>query len=93
MTTPLFCVGDLVTVDDRDTAYILCVNINNETILYNVKYSVGNQSESDVEQTRCKSTTIFTGTSNQSGVNRNFPASNAIQRNASSNNTNQNSTN
>ena len=94
MTTPLFRIGDLVTVDDRDTAYILCVSINNDTILYKVKYSVGNQTENDVEQTRCKSTTIFGGTSNRSGVNRHFPASSAIQRqrNAPSNNTNRNST-
>ena len=59
LTTPLFCIGDLVTVDDKDIAYILHVTINDDSILYKVNYSIGNCSENDVEQTRCKPTTIF----------------------------------
>ena len=74
MVTPLFRVGDLVLVDNKDKVYILAVNIQdivlNGSILYEVRYVIGNQTQNDVEQHRLSSTTILSQSSTRSGASR-----------------------
>ena len=64
MSNPLFCISDLVVVDDKDVGYILDVTINDNSILYKVKYSIDSRTEIGIEQTRCRPTTMFNNTSN-----------------------------
>ena len=61
MITPLYHVGDLVLIDDKDKAFIVEVDeqsIVDGCFLYKVKYLVGGQEENNVKQNRCKGTIL-----------------------------------
>ena len=82
MASPLFHVGDLVLIDDKNKAYILEIDIQaivNGSILYKVRYAVGNQIEDNVKQSRCRITTILsspaTTRDSHSSLNRCSPSS------------------
>lgn len=74
MASPLFSVGDLVLIDDKDRAHIIEMNTQttgNGSILYKVRNVVGNQIQDNIEQHRCKITTSTSSssTSSQSETN------------------------
>ena len=83
MSTPLFHIGDIVQIDEKDSAYILEANVNGPTISYKIRYHVGNHIENGVEQSRCRGATLLGSTGNRSGTNRHFPASTNIYPEAS----------
>ena len=87
MSTPLFHIGDIVQIDEKDSAYIVEANVNGTTISYKVCYHVGNHTENAVEQSRCRAATLLGSTGNRSGTNRHFTASSNIQRRLPLNNT------
>ena len=89
MVSPLFNVGDLTLIDEKDKAYILEVDIQaivDGSILYKICYQVGNYVQNNIEEKRCKATTLFDSATTRSGTNRHFPSLNFIQRRQSSNN-------
>ena len=71
---PLFNVGDIVKVDDKDNAFILSVDIQaalDGSFLYKIKYVVGDHVESNVEERRLHPTTILSSpASTRNGINR-----------------------
>ena len=80
MASPLFRVGDIVLVDNKDKAYIIEIDIQaivDGSILYKVRFVVSNQEENDVEQGRCKIATILsspeTARNSRSSLNRHSP--------------------
>ena len=67
MTTthpPLFTVGDIVVVDDKDKAYIIESRGEYGDLFFKVKFIIDKTEQSNVIQARCRVVPIFDSTSN-----------------------------
>jgi hypothetical protein len=81
---PLFRVGDIIKMDNKDNVYITHINDINNIISFNVKYLIGGHIDSHIELDRI-SPISATISSNRSGITRHYSASSQLQQ--SSNNT------
>ena len=76
ISQPLFTVGDIVQVDNRENAYITNIRGENGDLFFNVRFIVDKTEQKNVVQARCRVVPIHETTANNSRprVNRHFSA-------------------
>jgi hypothetical protein len=76
---PLFRVGDIVKIDNKDNVYITDINDINNIVTFNVKYLIGGHIDSHIEIDRISAISA-TISSNRSGITRHYSASSQLQQ-------------
>ena len=90
MATPLFRIGDIVKIDNKDNAYIIGIDIqarlDGGSFLYKLKYVIGNNVEIDVEEGRLSPTIILSSLESTRNVTNRHSSSSNNQISPTSNN-------
>ena len=71
MPSIIYLVGTLVEVDHTKTGYIIeLVDTDNDNVLFKVNYTVGNDIEEHVQQSRCRPVSLRQALTTRSGAIR-----------------------